>query len=193
MYLLKIFNLSRLKAKEFQVIEYTHGVFAEIHGKGVLIIGKSGVGKSEVVLDLIVRGHKLIADDSVAFFKKDQNTLIGKAPSLLENLMEVRGLGILDIKKLFGRKSVTKEKKLFLVVELKKFQKEIPISRLEMNIKKFKLLEVHVPKIELPINETRHLSLLVETAIKNYMLIHKGSNTVMHLTQKINLQLSLDH
>ncbi len=193
MYLSKFFNLIALKSKDHEVTSYTHGVFVEIKGKGILIIGKSGIGKSEVVLDLISRGHKLIADDSVSFYKNDQNKIIGKAPSLLKNLMEVRGLGILDIKKLFGRKSVALEQKLFLVIELKKFRKKLDCSRLEMTVNTFRLIDINIPKIEIPMTQTRHISLLIETAVKNYILLKNGPSTISHLSQKLNLQLSLDH
>ena len=193
MYLSKFLNFISLKSKEPEAISHTHGVFVDIKGKGILIIGKSGVGKSEVALDLIYKGHRLIADDSVSFYKINQNTLIGKPPSLLKNLMEVRGLGVIDIKKLFGRKSVVPEKKLFLVIELKAFQKEIDCSRLEMTVNSFRIFDINIPKIEIPVTETRHVSLLIETAVKNYILLQKGSNTINNLSKKLNLQLSLDH
>jgi len=193
MYLSKFLNLISLKPKQPEASSHTHGVFVEINGKGILIIGKSGVGKSEVALDLIYKGHKLIADDSVSFSKSNQNTLVGKAPSLLKNLMEVRGLGIIDIKKLFGRKSVIAEKKLFLVIKLKAFQKDIHCSKLEMTMNTFKLYDISIPQIEIPVNQTRHTSLLIETAVRNFILLQKGSNTINNLSEKLNLQLSLDH
>ena len=193
MYLSKFFNLALSKSKPPEITKHVHGVFVEIKGKGILIIGKSGIGKSEVALNLIDRGNKLIADDSVTFYKQDKNTLIGQAPSLLKNIMEVRNLGILDIKKLFGDRSVIKKEKLFLVIELKSFQKKMPYPRLDMNIGPFRLFDITVPKIELPINTTRHVSLLIETAVKNYILLNKGSNATKNLLQKLNLQLSLDH
>ena len=193
MYLSKFFNLGLLKSKAPEITKYVHGVFVEIKGKGILIIGKSGIGKSEVALNLIDRGNKLIADDSVTFYKQDKNTLIGQSPSLLKNIMEVRNLGILDIKKLFGDRSVIKKEKLFLVIELKSFQKKNVYPRLAMNINTYKLFDITIPKIELPVNQTRHISLLIETAVKNYILLNKGSNTTEIFSQKLNLQLSLDH
>jgi HPr kinase/phosphorylase len=193
MYLSKFFNLGLLKSKAPEITKHVHGVFVEIKGKGILIIGKSGIGKSEVALNLIDRGNKLIADDSVTFYKQDKNTLIGQSPSLLKNIMEVRNLGILDIKKLFGDRSVIKKEKLFLVIELKSFQKKNVYPRLAMNINTYKLFDITVPKIELPVNQTRHISLLIETAVKNYILLNKGSNTTEIFSQKLNLQLSLDH
>jgi HPr kinase/phosphorylase len=193
MYLSKFFNLALLKSKPPEITKHVHGVFVEIKGKGILIIGKSGIGKSEVALNLIDRGNKLIADDSVTFYKQDKNTLIGQSPSLLKNIMEVRNLGILDIKKLFGDRSVIKKEKLFLVIELKSFQKKNVYPRLAMNINTYKLFDITIPKIELPVNQTRHISLLIETAVKNYILLNKGSNTTEIFSQKLNLQLSLDH
>ena len=193
MYLSKFFNLALLKSKPPEITKHVHGVFVEIKGKGILIIGKSGIGKSEVALNLIDRGNKLIADDSVTFYKQDKNTLIGQSPSILKNIMEVRNLGILDIKKLFGDRSVIKKEKLFLVIELKSFQKKNVYPRLAMNINTYKLFDITVPKIELPVNQTRHISLLIETAVKNYILLNKGSNTTEIFSQKLNLQLSLDH
>jgi HPr kinase/phosphorylase len=107
--------------------------------------------------------------------------------------MEVRGLGIIDIKKLFGRKSVIAEKKLFLVIKLKAFQKDIDCSKLEMTMNTFKLYDISIPQIEIPVNQTRHTSLLIETAVRNFILLQKGSNTINNLSEKLNLQLSLDH
>jgi HPr kinase/phosphorylase len=193
MYLTNFLNLDFFKPKTSTTSTHIHGVFVRLEGKGVLIIGKSGIGKSEIALDLIHKGHALISDDSVVFYKKNKANIIGEAPSILRNLIEVRGLGILDIKKLFGRKSVSLRNKLSLVIELKPYQNEIPYSRLEMNIGSFNLFDIAIPKIELPVNQTRHVSLLIETAVKNYTLLSRGSSATENLSKKINLQLSLDH
>jgi len=193
MYLTNFLNLHLFKPKTSKTTTHIHGVFVRLEGKGVLIIGKSGIGKSEIALDLIHKGHALISDDSVAFYKKDKTNIIGEAPSIIRNLIEVRGLGVLDIKKLFGSKSISLRNKLSLVIELKPCQNEIPYSRLEMNIGSFNLFDIAIPKIELPVNQTRHVSLLIETAVKNYALLSKGSSAIKDLSKKMNLQLSLDH
>ncbi|MEI6868916.1 MAG: hypothetical protein WCK22_03125 [Methylophilaceae bacterium] len=193
MYLTNFLNLHLFKPKTSKTTTHIHGVFVRLEGKGVLIIGKSGIGKSEIALDLIHKGHALISDDSVAFYKKDKTNIIGEAPSIIRNLIEVRGLGVLDIKKLFGSKSISLRNKLSLVIELKPCQNEIPYSRLEMNIGSFNLFDIAIPKIELPVNQTRHVSLLIETAVKNYALLSKGSSAIKDLSKKMKLQLSLDH
>jgi len=193
MYLTNFLNLYLFKSKTYKTSTHIHGVFVRLKGKGVLIIGKSGIGKSEIALDLIQKGHSLISDDSVIFYKNNKSNIIGEAPSILRNLIEVRGLGILDIKKLFGRKSVSLRNELSLVIELKPYQNEMAYSRLEMNIGSFNLFDIAIPKIELPVNQTRHVSLLIETAVKNYTLLSRGSSAIEDLSKKINLQLSLDH
>ena len=193
MYLTNFLNLHLFKPKTSKTTTHIHGVFVRLEGKGVLIIGKSGIGKSEIALDLIHKGHALISDDSVVFYKKDKTNIIGEAPSIIRNLIEVRGLGVLDIRKLFGSKSISLRNKLSLVIELKPCQNEIPYSRLEMNIGSFNLFDIAIPKIELPVNQTRHVSLLIETAVKNYALLSKGSSAIKDLSKKMNLQLSLDH
>ena len=193
MYLTNFLNLHLFKPKTSKTTTHIHGVFVRLEGKGVLIIGKSGIGKSEIALDLIHKGHALISDDSVVFYKKDKTNIIGEAPSIIRNLIEVRGLGVLDIKKLFGSKSISLRNKLSLVIELKPCQNEILYSRLEMNIGSFNLFDIAIPKIELPVNQTRHVSLLIETAVKNYALLSKGSSAIKDLSKKMNLQLSLDH
>jgi len=192
MYLTNFLNLYLFKSKTYKTSIHIHGVFVRLEGKGVLIIGKSGIGKSEIALDLIQKGHSLISDDSVVFYKNNKSNIIGEAPSILRNLIEVRGLGILDIKKLFGRKSVSLRNELSLVIELKPYQNEMVYSRLEMNIGSFNLFDIAIPKIELPVNQTRHVSLLIETAVKNYSLLSRGSSAIKDLSKKINLQLSLD-
>ena len=192
MYLTNFLNLYLFKSKKYKTSTHIHGVFVRLKGKGVLIIGKSGIGKSEIALDLIQKGHSLISDDSVVFYKNNKSNIIGEAPSILRNLIEVRGLGILDIKKLFGRKSVSLRNELSLVIELKPYQNEMVYSRLEMNIGSFNLFDIAIPKIELPVNQTRHVSLLIETAVKNYSLLSRGSSAIKDLSKKINLQLSLD-
>ena len=192
MYLTNFLNLYLFKSKTYKTSTHIHGVFVRLKGKGVLIIGKSGIGKSEIALDLIQKGHSLISDDSVVFYKNNKSNIIGEAPSILRNLIEVRGLGILDIKKLFGRKSVSLRNELSLVIELKPYQNDMVYSRLEMNIGSFNLFDIAIPKIELPVNQTRHVSLLIETAVKNYSLLSRGSSAIKDLSKKINLQLSLD-
>lgn len=193
MYLTNFLNIHLFKPKTSKTTTHIHGVFVRLEGKGVLIIGKSGIGKSEIALDLIHKGHALISDDSVVFYKKDKTNIIGEAPFIIRNLIEVRGLGVLDIKKLFGSKSISLRNKLSLVIELKPCQNEMPYSRLEMNIGSFNLFDIAIPKIELPVNQTRHVSLLIETAVKNYALLSKGSSAIKDLSKKMNLQLSLDH
>lgn len=145
-----------------------HGVLMSIFGKGVLIKGKSGVGKSEVALELIHRGHYLVTDDSVVIRKTDEHTLIGMAPELLKNRLEIRGIGIVNIQKLYGITKVIQKKKIDLVVELK------PMTGTEDRIgngSKFEtILDSEIPKIEIPVHAGRSISNMIEAAVANFEL-----------------------
>lgn len=155
---------------EYQLAPETqvHGVLLSVFGVGVLIKGASGSGKSEVALELINRGHILVADDAVVIKKTDDSTLIGSAPELLKNRLEIRGIGIVDVQKLYGVTKVVPSKKIELVAEIKPLTgKEDRIgNRLEFE----SILGVELPKVEIPINAGRSLSNLVEVAVANYEL-----------------------
>ncbi len=145
-----------------------HGVLVSIFGLGVLIKGQSGVGKSEIALELIHRGHYLVTDDSVVIRKTDDNTLIGTAPELLRNRLEIRGIGIVNVQKLYGITKVIQNKKIDLVVELK------PMTGTEDrigNVPKIEtILETELPKIEIPIHGGRSISNMIEAAVANFEL-----------------------
>ncbi len=145
-----------------------HGVLVSIFGLGVLIKGKSGVGKSEIALELIHNGHFLVTDDSVVIRKTDESTLIGTAPELLRNRLEIRGIGIVDIQKLYGVTKVIQKKRINLVVELK------PMTGTEDrigNVPKIEtILDTDLPKIEIPVHGGRSISNMIEVAVANFEL-----------------------
>lgn len=166
---------SKFTSKLFNYLEYElapqtqiHGVLVSVYGKGVLIRGASGVGKSEVALELINRGHILVADDAIVIKKVDDTNLIGSAPTLLKNRLEIRGVGIVDIQKLYGVTKVINSKRISLVAELK------PLNGTEDrigNASKFEtILDCEVPKVEIPITIGRSVSNLIEVAVANFGL-----------------------
>ncbi len=156
--------LSRQLAPETEV----HGVLLNIYGKGVLIQGKSGIGKSEVALELVKSGHILIADDLVILKNIDTSILIGSAPEILQNKMEIRGLGIVDVQKLFGVTSVSLEKKLDLIVNLTDTDEQI--DRIGNEYIYEEILGIKIKKIKIPILKGKNLSSLIEIAVANYQL-----------------------
>jgi len=149
-----------------------HGVLMDVFGVGVLIIGKSGIGKSECALDLISKGHRLVADDLV-IIKKKKDILWGTSPRLIHNFIEARGLGIVNIKDLFGVSSIRDKKRVDLVVNLIRLEEE-KFERISFGGKVFELLDVKIPMIEIPVTPGRNITLLVELAAKIHLLRLRG-------------------
>jgi HPr kinase/phosphorylase len=158
------------------------GVLMDIFGVGVLITGESGLGKSESALDLISRGHRLVSDDVVEIRKLGRNEIIGSSPSITKNLMEVRGLGIIDIKEIFGVSSVTSEKKIELVINLSKYDDE---DRLKSEEEWYEIEGVKFPMVKIPVASGRNTSILIEVAVKQYLMKKEGKNTTKELLRKI--------
>ncbi len=168
-------STSKLFTLLYSYLEYelapqtqVHGVLMAIYGIGVLIKGKSGVGKSEIALELINRGHHLVTDDSVVIKKTDEVTLIGSAPELLKNRLEIRGIGIVNIQKLFGTTKVLPKKGIDLVIELQAMTGTE--DRIGNNTENEVILGTQIPKIIIPVNAGRSVASLVEAAVANYEL-----------------------
>lgn len=147
-----------------------HGVFIKIFNIGVLLIGKPGIGKSELALGLINRGHKLIADDVVEFYVRSNYKIIGKSPDLLRNFLSIRDIGIINVKRIFGPSVVKTKNQLQLVIEL--INGNIPHPKYRFQ----KILAVEIPRMTICINSNRNGEMLVETAIYDFILKRKGYN-----------------
>lgn len=155
-----------------------HGVFMDILGLGVLLTGESGLGKSELGLELISRGHGLVADDAVDLYRVSQNTLEGRCPELLLNLLEVRGIGLLDIKAIFGETAVRRKMRLKLIVHLvRKETMERDFERLPYEPLHENILGVPVLKVVIAVDAGRNLAVLVEAAVRNTVLQLRGIDT----------------
>ena len=156
-----------------------HGVMLEVNGIGVMLTGESSTGKSELALELITRGHRLIADDVVDLYKVAPDTLAAQCPSMLQGYLEVRGLGILDIRALFGELSIKLKKNLKLIVHLKAPENTAQDSaaRLDMHASNETILGVDIPKVRIPVAVGRNLAVLVEVATRNHILRLRGINS----------------
>jgi HPr kinase/phosphorylase len=163
-----------------------HGVFMEVQGFGALIKGEAGMGKSELALELISRGHRLIADDIVDFFRISPERIEGRCPPLLQDFIEVRGLGILNIRALFGDNSVKPTKPLDLIIQLEMADNLAPhlLDRLKIKTLNEQVLGVKIPKVQIPIAAGRNIAVLVEVAIRNHMLLLRGVNATKQFTQR---------
>jgi len=170
-------------------MQHQHGVYMDVFGLGVLITGASGMGKSEIGLELISRGHRLIADDMVEFTRESPNVLVGRSPESLRYHMEIRGLGILNIRDLYGAAAITDTKRLRLVVELIPWKQLKPEDRVLGSEAEVDMMEVMIPRIPIPIRSGRSLAVLVEVATRNQLLkqrgIHSGEVFVQSLQDKI--------
>lgn len=157
-----------------------HGVFMEVLGSGVLFKGDAGVGKSELALELVTRGHRLVADDVVELKHVAPDTLEGSCPELIRDFLEVRGLGILNIRYLFGEMAVKRQKNLKLIVELVQPEEigEVGLNRIDMVASSETILGVAIPKVRIPVAAGRNLAVLVEVAVRNHILKSRGINPV---------------
>lgn len=160
-----------------------HGVLLEIFGSGVLLIGESGIGKSECALDLINRGHRLVADDAVRI-KRMGSELRGAAPKLLFEHIEIRGLGIINIRELHGAAAVCPEINVSLCIELKNLVDYADTDRLNLERELYEILELEIPKIVLPVSPGRNLSTLVETAVRIFLMSEQGTSVVENLLDR---------
>lgn len=164
--------------------EQRHGVLLDLYGLGVLIEGKSGVGKSECALDLIMRGHQLVADDLVEVRRRRPDQLVGGAPDLLREHMEIRGLGILNIRELFGVSAVSGPKQIGLDIRLQRWEEATEVDRLGLEERKVEILGVAVPYFVLPVSPGRNLATLVETAVRVHLMRLRGYNAAESFVER---------
>jgi HPr kinase/phosphorylase len=168
-----------------------HGVYMEVLGVGVLLTGKSGIGKSELALELLSRGHRLIADDAVEFSRISPTVLLGRCPGMLSDFLEVRGLGILNVRAMFGDTAVRDEKTLRLIVRLEKMRKQRfnTIDRLQAEQKTRTILDVEIPEAELFVAPGRNFAVLVEAATRKHILRMRGVDPLADLMKRQSLSM----
>ncbi len=163
-----------------------HGVLVDIYGVGILITGKSGVGKSETALELVKRGHRLVADDCVEIRQEAENTLIGNAPKLIEHLLEIRGIGIIDIMTLFGASAVRSFKRISLIIDLEIWDKSKTYDRLGIEEEKMKIIDTDLTKLTIPVRPGRNLAVIIEVAAMNHRLKRMGVNAAEEFSNRLN-------
>jgi HPr kinase/phosphorylase len=167
-----------------------HGVLVEVYGIGILMVGESGIGKSETALELIKRGHRLVADDAVEIKRVDNSTLVGSAPEVIRHFMEIRGVGILDVVQLFGVGAVRNTKAIDLVIELENWKDQKQYDRLGMDEEYINILGVDLPKNTIPIKPGRNLAMIVEVAARNHRQKRMGFNAAETLNNRLLKQMN---
>lgn len=185
-----IAKLSSLLEDSLAERTIVHAVLMDILGLGVLLVGESGIGKSECALDLIYRGHRLIADDMVVVKRHPNNLLLGYSNDLIRHHMELRGIGIIDIKDLFGVASTRDMKPIDLIVKLEKWVEGAEYDRLGVAGETYELLGVAKPYVRLPVASGRNLALLVEIAARNHLMKLQGVDSARDFTRRIDEQIA---
>ncbi len=169
-----------------------HGVLMEVYGEGVLILGESGVGKSETAVELVKRGHRLVADDAVEIRKVSSKTLVASSPEIIRHFIEIRGIGIIDVKKIFGMGAVKDTENVNLVVNLELWQQGKNYERLGMDKTYTNILGIDVPSVTIPVRPGRNLAIIIEIAAMNYRQQQMGYNAAAELNERIAKQINMD-
>lgn len=169
-----------------------HGCLVEIYGEGILLLGNSGIGKSETTIELIKRGHRLIADDAVEIKRVSDKTLVGSAPELIKHYVELRGIGIVDVRRLFGMGAVKETEKINLVIQLENWIEGKMYDRLGMDEETIDILGIDVPSITIPVRPGRNLAIILEVAAMNNRQKRMGYNTAEEFNNNLLRQMGVD-
>ena len=167
-----------------------HGVLLDVYGVGILIIGKSGIGKSEAALDLILRGHRLVADDIVEIKKKPPATLSGMSSEIIKYHMEIRGLGIINIEDLFGVAAIRDRKVIDIVVELVEWNPKEEYDRLGIEEQNYSILDVRIPYLKIPVRPGRNVTGIIEVAARNHLLKQRGHFSASEFDEKLSRDIN---
>lgn len=179
---------------EYQLAPSTtlHGVLVDVYGVGVLIMGNSGIGKSETALELVKRGHRLVADDAVEIHQYDENSLVGTAPELIRYLLEIRGVGIINVMTLFGAGAVRDRKRISMVIYLETWVEHQHYDRLGLDEETFSIIDTQVPKLTIPVRPGRNLAVIIEVAAMNFRLKKLGFHAAQQLVDQLGKAIDDD-
>lgn len=168
-----------------------HGVLMEIYGEGVLLMGESGIGKSETAIELVKRGHRLIADDAVEIKRVSEKTLVGSAPEMIRHYVELRGIGIVDVRRLFGMGAIKETERIDLVIQLENWVEGKMYERFGMEEESINILGINIPSVTVPVRPGRNLSIILEIAAMNNRQKRMGYNTALEFNKKLMKQMGI--
>jgi HPr kinase/phosphorylase len=193
--------MSRLKTNEFYTrIKFwledefapttnLHGSLADVFGVGLLFVGRSGIGKSECVLDLVERGHRLVADDLVIARRRGSDVLIGKGHELQRHHMEIRGVGLVDIPSIFGIRAVRQQKRIEVIVQLEEWHQDAAIERTGLDSEMTTILDVELPKVRVPLNPGKNITVVAEVIAMNHLLKYSGIDPAERFNERLMRQM----
>jgi len=168
-----------------------HGVLVEVYGEGVLLLGHSGIGKSETAIELVKRGHRLVADDAVEIKRVSSKTLVGEAPEIIRHYVELRGIGIVDVRRLFGMGSVGMTAKIDLVINLENWEQGKMYDRLGLETETVDILGIQIPALTIPVCPGRNLAIILEIAAMNHRQKKMGYNTAEEFNKRLMDQMGI--
>lgn len=183
---------SRIKPwleEEFAPTTNLHGSLSDIFGVGLLFVGRSGIGKSECVLDLVERGHRLVADDLVIATRRGTGVLIGRGHELQRHHMEIRGVGLVDIPAIFGVRAVRQQKRIEVVVQLEEWQHDAPVDRTGLDAEVTTILDVQLPKVRVPLNPGKNITVIAEVIAMNHLLKYSGVDPAERFNERLVRQM----
>jgi HPr kinase/phosphorylase len=183
-------KITALLEDRLAVREIVHGVLLDVLGLGVLLMGESGIGKSECALDLVCRGHRLVADDTVEVRRRAESIIIGSSPELTRNHMELRGLGLINVRDLFGVAATRTSKRVELIVQLERWDESREYDRLGLDDQYFDLMGLRIPLVHMPVAPGRNLATLVEVAARNQLVRARGINAARALAARLDASLA---
>lgn len=169
-----------------------HGVLVEVYGEGLLLLGESGVGKSETAIELIKRGHRLIADDAVEIKRVSDRTLVGTAPEIIRHYVELRGIGIIDVRRIFGMGAVKMTERIDLIIHMENWIQGKMYDRLGLDEEKTEILGIEIPSITIPVKPGRNLAIILEIAAMNNRQKKMGFNTAEEFNKRLMEQMQLN-
>lgn len=178
-------KLTNYLEKRLAPITTIHGVLVDVYGIGVLLMGSSGIGKSETALELVKRGHRLVADDAVEIQQTGEGTLVGHAPELIRYLLEIRGLGIINVMTLFGAGAVRDKKKISLAIRLEVWEQNRQYDRLGLDEEKMRIIDTDLTLLTIPVRPGRNLAVIIEVAAMNFRMKRLGYNAAQQFVQKL--------
>ena len=182
-------SLRSFLTDQFAPQRAVHGALVDVYGIGLLLIGKSGIGKSEVALDLVERGHRLVADDVVIATRRDDAILMGSGTDLVQHFMEIRGLGLVDIRSMFGVRAIRFQKRIEVVVNMQLWDEEKEYTRIHMVEDTHELLGVDLPMVQVPITPGKNITVICEVIAMNYLLRHYGYDPAEVFTERLRQRI----
>jgi len=182
-----VYLISDYLDDQFSPQTTVHGSFVDVYGIGVLVVGRSGIGKSEVALDLVERGHRLVADDVVMITRKGENILMGAGTDLVKHFMEIRGLGLIDVRSMFGIRAIRFQKRVEIVVELLDWKADEEYTRTGLDNAIIKILDIEIPHVRLPIFPGKNITVICEVIALNYLLKHYGYDSAKEFAKRLEV------